>query len=143
MGRPSYSMSTSPAEKRNTRKSSWRVFPGISTRTAYQGYHKLPGNIRVAGCWAHARRKFDEALNALPPDKREGTAALTELDYCNKLFAWEERFKDLSPEERTKQRLKEENCLIENMNPKRKKLFLQFVRNNAEFFNKADFELDE
>ena len=35
------------------------------------------------------------------------------------------------------------NCLIENMNPKRKKLFLQFVRNNEDFFNKADFELDE
>lgn len=35
------------------------------------------------------------------------------------------------------------NCLIENMNPKRKKLFLQFVRNNLEFFNKADFEIDE
>ena len=42
---------------------------------------------------------FDEALNALPPDKREGTAALTGLDYCNQLFAWEERFKGLSPEE--------------------------------------------
>lgn len=35
------------------------------------------------------------------------------------------------------------NCLIENMNPKRKKLFLQFVRNNVEFFNKADLEFDE
>lgn len=40
--------------------------------------------------------------NALPPDKREGTAALTGLEYCNKLFAWEEQFKGLSPEERTK-----------------------------------------
>ena len=35
------------------------------------------------------------------------------------------------------------NCLLENMNPKRKKLFLQFVRNNAEFFNRADFEFDK
>jgi len=35
------------------------------------------------------------------------------------------------------------NCLIENMNPKRKKLFLQFVRNNVEFFNKGEFEIDE
>ena len=35
------------------------------------------------------------------------------------------------------------NCLIENMNPKRKKLFLQFVRNNVEFFNKGEFEVDE
>ena len=35
------------------------------------------------------------------------------------------------------------NCLIENMSPKRKKLFLQFVRNNVEFFNKGEFEIDE
>ena len=52
-------------------------------------------------------------LNALPTDKREDTAALTGLDYCNKLFAWEERFKDLSPEERTKQRLKEEKPILD------------------------------
>ena len=51
-------------------------------------------------------------LNALPTDKREGTAALTGLDYCNQLFAWEERFKGLSPEERTKQRLKEEKPIL-------------------------------
>ena len=58
-------------------------------------------------------RKFDEAFNALPPDQREGTAALTGLEYCNQLFAWEERFKELSPEERTKQRLKEEKPILD------------------------------
>ena len=70
-------------------------FSGYLHADGYQGYHKLPENIRVVGCWAHARRKFDEALNALPADKREDTAALTGLEYCNKLFAWEERFKNL------------------------------------------------
>ena len=35
------------------------------------------------------------------------------------------------------------NCFIENMNPKRKKLFLQFVRNNVEFFNREEFEIDK
>jgi len=88
-------------------------FSGYLHADGYQGYHKLPENIRVVGCWAHARRKFDEALNALPPDKREGTAALTGLEYCNKLFAWEERFKKLSPEERRKQRLKEEKPTLD------------------------------
>ncbi len=88
-------------------------FSGYLHADGYQGYHKLPGNIWVVGCWAHARRKFAEALNALPTDKREGTAALTGLDYCNKLFAWEKQFKDLSPEERTKQRLKEENPILD------------------------------
>jgi transcriptional regulator with XRE-family HTH domain len=29
------------------------------------------------------------------------------------------------------------NCLVENMNPRRKKLFLQFVAHNLEFFNKV------
>lgn len=88
-------------------------FSGYLHADGYQGYHKLPENIRVVGCWAHARRKFDEALSALPPDKREGTAALTGLEYCNKLFAWEERFKKLSPEERMKQRLKEEKPILD------------------------------
>lgn len=62
-------------------------FSGYLHADGYQGYHKLPGNIRVVGCWAHARRKFDEALNALPTDKRKGTTALTGLEYCNQLFA--------------------------------------------------------
>ena len=35
------------------------------------------------------------------------------------------------------------NSLARNMSPMRKKLFLQFVRNNLEFFNKANFEVDE
>lgn len=35
------------------------------------------------------------------------------------------------------------NCLVEKMDPKRKKLFLQFVMNNVDFFNKADFEFSE
>ena len=50
-------------------------FSGYLHADGYQGYHRLPENIRVVGCWAHARRKFDEALNTLPPDMREGTAA--------------------------------------------------------------------
>lgn len=35
------------------------------------------------------------------------------------------------------------NSLVENMNPKKKKLFLQFMRSNLEFFNKANFDLDD
>ena len=84
-------------------------FSGYLHADGYQGYHKLPENIRVVGCWAHTRRKFDEALNALPPDQREGMAALTGLEYCNKLFAWEEQFKKFFPEER-----KRCNCSIIN-----------------------------
>lgn len=88
-------------------------FTGYLHADGYQGYHKLPGNIRVVGCWAHARRKFDEALNAIPPDKREGSAALTGLQYCNELFAWEKRFEALDPEERHTQRLEREKPVLD------------------------------
>ena len=33
-------------------------FLGWLHADGYQGYHKLPENIRVVGCWAHAQRKF-------------------------------------------------------------------------------------
>ena len=88
-------------------------FSGYLHADGYQGYHKLPENIRVVGCWAHARRKFDEALNAIPPDKREGSAALTGLQYCNELFAWEKRFEALAPEERHTQRLEREKPVLD------------------------------
>jgi transposase len=55
---------------------------------------------------AHARRKFDEALKALPDPKRSTSVAAGEgLDFCNRLFAIERDLKDATPEERTLIRL--------------------------------------
>ncbi|MBD5085492.1 MAG: transposase [Clostridiales bacterium] len=67
----------------------------------------------MVGCWAHTRRKFDEALNALPPGKREEAATLTGLEYCNKLFTWERQLEKLSREERTDWRLKEGKPILD------------------------------
>lgn len=92
-------------------------FAGYLHADGCRGCYKLPGNIRVVGCWAHARRKFDEALNAIPPDKREGSDALIGLQYCNELFAWEKRFEALDPEERYIQRLELGSCLNTAQNP--------------------------
>ena len=71
----------------------------------YAGYHRLPENIRVVGCWAHLRRKFDEAVNALPKEQRAGCTALEGLEYCNALFGIEQELAGLPPEERYEQRL--------------------------------------
>lgn len=37
-------------------------FSGWLHADGYPGYHRLPEHIRVVGCWAHLRRKFDEAV---------------------------------------------------------------------------------
>ncbi len=79
----------------------------------YAGYNLMPGIIRVC-CWSHARRKWDEALKALPKAERNNTCAAKEgLEYCNKIFNIESELSDLSNEERYEERLKKSKPVIE------------------------------
>ena len=79
----------------------------------YQGYHKLPENIRVVGCWAHARRKFDESLSTLPQEKRKDSPAAMGGWYCSQLFKLEQAFAELTPEERYEKRLEQEKPVLD------------------------------
>lgn len=74
---------------------------------------KLPENIRVVGCWAHARRKFDEALQTLPKEKRKDSLAAAGECYCSRLFQMEKSFVELTPEERYEKRLKLEKPVLD------------------------------
>ena len=88
-------------------------FSGWLHADGYQGYHKLPENIRVVGCWAHARRKFDEALQTLPKEDRKGSLAATGECYCTRLFQLEESFAELTPKERYAKRLEQEKPVLD------------------------------
>ena len=48
---------------------------------------------------AHLKRKFHDAVTALPNGKKSGSAVEGEA-YCEKLFQLERTFANLSPEER-------------------------------------------
>lgn len=64
-------------------------FSGYLHVDGYAGYHDLP-KVKLVGCWAHARRKFDEALKSLPVDVQKSDkpcAAKAGLQFCNRLFA--------------------------------------------------------
>jgi transposase len=74
-------------------------FKGYLHTDGYEGYHSLPG-ITVVGCWAHARRKFDEGLKTLAPKERNGSDLLRGKEFCNKLFELERDFEGLSADER-------------------------------------------
>ena len=68
-------------------------FPGVLVTDGFSGYNKLTA-VTHAGCWAHVRRKFAEAL---PPDgetAKESRAAKA-LAYIDSLFAAERGITDL------------------------------------------------
>jgi len=80
-------------------------FKGYLQTDGYSGYGQIDG-VTLVGCFAHARRKFTEALKALPADQKDKpVAAKLGLDYCNRLFSIERQLKDLSDEERYIKRL--------------------------------------
>ena len=81
-------------------------FKGYLHTDGYAGYHSLPNDIVIVGCWAHARRKFDETLKMLPEKDRAGSDSLCAKQYCDKLFAIEKQLKDCTPEERYEKRQK-------------------------------------
>jgi transposase len=88
-------------------------FGGYLHVDGYPGYHKV-ANVKLAGCWAHARRKFDEALKALPDAKNKVAVAAREgLEFCNRLFAIERKVKDATAEERLRVRTEQSRPVVD------------------------------
>jgi len=76
-------------------------FRGYLHVDGFSGYQKLHG-VTLVACWAHARRKFVEAIAVLPAEKRAqgGTTAHKGLAFCDALFAIERDLHEADPEER-------------------------------------------
>jgi len=88
-------------------------FSGYIHADGYAGYNGLK-NAEIIGCWAHSRRKFDEALKALPADqKSKPTASKEGMDFCNKLFEIERDLNDLDIEERYNLRLERSRPVLD------------------------------
>lgn len=79
-------------------------FRGFLHTDGYAAYHTL-SEITVVGCWVHMRRKFEEALKALPPSEREASSANDAIERIGLLFHLEDQWEHLAPEERQKLRL--------------------------------------
>ena len=92
-----------------------RGYKGYLHTDGYPGYHDLDKDITVVGCWAHARRKFDEAVKSLPKGKAKGSSASQGLTYCNLLFGIEQELTGKTAEERYEQRLEQAKPVLDAM----------------------------
>lgn len=82
-------------------------YTGICVTDGYQVYHTIEKELkglRVAGCWVHARRKFDEALEVIPKEQRKKSNAFLVMSQIQAIYREEGKLKDLSSAERLVQR---------------------------------------
>lgn len=101
-------------DRKHTRPEEFlKGFSGYFHADGYDGYHKLPENIIIVGCWAHLRRKLFDALKILPKDKQSESNAAKGVAYCDRLFHYEKQFALLTPEKRLKERERLSRPLID------------------------------
>jgi len=93
-------------------------FSGHLQVDGYAGYHALASDDCIlVGCMAHARRKFDEALKALPKESRKNKMGMaqTALRKFTRLYALEKQFKDLTIEQRYLLRQEKSKPLLDEL----------------------------
>jgi hypothetical protein len=113
-----------PSRSAEVPKRLLRDFQGFMQTDGYEGYTALgkePGIVHV-GCWAHARRKFDEALRGQGKSKKKGakrtakgSRARQALSQIQTLYRIEREFKEVSPEERYAARQERTKPLLEKL----------------------------
>jgi transposase len=102
-----------PSRSAEVPKRLFEGFQGVLQTDGYEGYGAIgrePGIVHV-GCWAHARRKFTDALKGAGHRRKKGSKRRTQhsqaeagLRFLQKLYTIERRAQDATPEERLRVR---------------------------------------
>lgn len=83
-------------------------FNGVLVTDGYQVYHSLEkekSSLTIAGCWAHARRKFAEVVKTYEDqDARRNTFAYEILSRIQSIYRLDNTFSELSNKDREKRR---------------------------------------
>jgi len=113
-----------PSRSAEVPKQLLRGFQGFLQTDGYEGYTALgqePG-IEHVGCWAHTRRKFDEALRGQGKSRKKGAKSSTKeskarqgLAQIQKLYALERKLVDATPEQRHAARQEQMAPLFEKL----------------------------
>ena len=92
-------------------------FSGVCVTDGYQVYHTIEEereDLKIAGCWSHARRRFDEAVKALPKAKQKDSRAYLALTMIQAIYREEKLLKDLPEKERMIRRQLSVRPLVED-----------------------------
>lgn len=95
----------------NNAKEFLEDYHNVVISDAFSGYNKIAKDVIRAGCWAHVRRKWKEAM---PPGATpENSSAARGFKFCSRIFSIEKRLKDLPAEDRLKARIEQVKPVID------------------------------
>ena len=91
-------------------------FDGVCVTDGYQVYHTIEEemeDLTISGCWAHCRRRYDEALKALPKSEQKLSQAYIALSQIQAIYHEESKLQDMPADKRRKERQKTVKPLVE------------------------------
>ena len=92
-------------------------YKGILVTDGYEAYHKIgrefPGDITVAGCWAHAKRKFVEISKSVKKDAPNGMISREADKRIDAIYHVDNMCKDSSEEKRLSNRQRSVKPLVD------------------------------
>ena len=82
-------------------------YKGICVTDGYQVYHTLEKekeDLKIAGCWVHCRRKFEEALEVIPKELRKQSVLDLLMNQIRAIYREEGKLSGFSADERVEKR---------------------------------------
>lgn len=107
-----------PSRSQTVPKRLLEGFAGVLQTDGYEGYNAVTESSTVlgVGCWAHARRKFDEAVKAQGQTGTPKAGRATKgLGFIQKLYRIERLYQDATPEARQLARSQQARPLLDEM----------------------------
>lgn len=90
------------------------LFCGRKTEYVFEGNtHPAVPRTTGAGCWAHARRRYEETVKALPAKSRKSNIVWQALEQIRMIYHVDNTLKELTPEERKERRQESVKPLVE------------------------------
>lgn len=111
-GQPVIVFTYNPSRSQHVADALLADYRGYLQTDGYAGYAPVcaKNGLRQVGCWAHARRKFDEALKAQgPKGQAKAGKASKALITIQKLYRIEKQIKHLAPAD--KQRIRQQQAV--------------------------------
>ena len=96
-----------PSRKADHPREFLKDYHGIAVTDGYQVYHTIANertDLKIAGCWVHARRPFAEFIKSIGDKLENGTIAHEAYKMITEIMHLDNTLDDLSVSDRTKQR---------------------------------------